>query len=131
MGSARILETWSRTLLDLRPDFSFEFSHLFYEVEFFVFNYLSGHIDAVKSCCRNMITYLTKLYDNFENFKNNEEFTVKKFLERFMSKPTHVKWVGLCWIARSSPKSICLLEMENELPLQLLLTERAFKNSVN
>lgn len=129
LGTARILESWMLKLSVMDPPLFDEVKSLFPEIEFFLFNNLAGHIDAVKGCCRCVIALLAKVYDLTEGPRSSK--LVKEFLERFLYKPPHVKWAGITWTAKSTPKSLCLLGMVTSVPDMLLSTERVFKNSVS
>jgi len=104
-------------------------SFLYTELEFFIFSNITSHIDAVKNCCRNILRNLTRMYDKMEDAR--ETSLVKGLLERVLGKPFHVKWVGVSCVSVSSPKSICILEIEKDMAEELLSSERTLKHCVS
>lgn len=114
-----------------------EVVNLFAPLEFFCFMYMPGHIDAVKNCCRNIISALAKIYDRLDE----ESFSLKKedaktpwvtrLLQTVLEKPVHIKWIALACIAKNTKKALQALKLNPQLPSELLTAQRTFKSAVS
>lgn len=141
MGSARVLEIWTDKLA--RPHIPLDVlkhvSKLFPPLEFFCFMYMPAHIDAVKNCCRNVLSSLSKIYDRLDEEKfplisssdNKQTTWVASLLQTILGKEPHIKWIPLACVVRNTKKASVLLELNPSLPFELLTTQRAFKAAVN
>jgi hypothetical protein len=55
---------------------------------------------------------------------------VKALLENVLAKPYHVKWIGVACVSVATPKSICILEIDEDMPEKLLSSERTLRHAV-
>lgn len=139
LGSSRVLEIWTDKMareivpLSVRQ----HVASLFPRLEFFCYMYMSAHIDAVKNCCRNIISSLTKIYDSLDTANipavkppSKDKNWISAILSTVLDKPAHIKWFGLSCIVKNTKKSLIVLELEPTLPEQLLTTQRSYKTAV-
>lgn len=136
LGSARVLEIWAEKLSrDVIPiEVLKHVSPLFASLEFFCFMYMPAHIDAVKNCCKNILSSLTQIYDRLDEEKFpaiGASTWVASILSSILRNPPHIKWAGLTCVIRNTKKSLMLLDMVPSLPDQLLITQRNYKSTVS
>jgi len=134
LGAARILEMWTEKLAqETTPVNSLlEMSALFGQLEFFVFSYIPGHIDAVKNCSRNILGFLTKVYARLA-LQSALQLNINYFeelLKKVLSQPTHVKFIAMSCVVKNSPLSTKFLKIQPDLPISLLCSQRTCKNAV-
>ncbi|CAG7836609.1 unnamed protein product [Allacma fusca] len=127
LGSGRVLEIWMDKVLGF-PDLP-ELADILPLMEIFIFTYLAGHIDAVKNCCRNMLSNLSVAYSRLDHLGGSQEELLKDLIVKILAKPYHVKWVSLAAVARNNPESKILTVIWKNVAEGLLCSERTFKNA--
>ena len=104
-----------------------ELYDVFRLIEVFIFTYMAGHIDAVKNCCRNMLSNLSIVYSRLDSSGS----LLRELLEKILAKPYHIKWVSLSAVCRNNPQSVILLDVWDDVANRLLCAQRTFKNAVS
>jgi len=139
LGLARVLEILTEKLSHRCMEISMvkKLSSLFPAIEFFVFGNLSSHIDAVKTCSRNILSSLAMSLQRLEDQEEpNSTQWIRDLLSKIVCKPDHVKWVSFSCVAKVTNHSLVALDILKEasckesLSTQLLCVARIFKNSV-
>ena len=84
-----------------------ELSDVFPVIEVFIFTYMAEHIDAVKNCCRNMLSNLSIVYCRLYSSGT----LLEEIIELILTKSYHIKWVSLSAVCRNNPQSVILLDV--------------------
>ncbi|ODN04552.1 Thyroid adenoma-associated protein [Orchesella cincta] len=140
LGSSRVLEIWTCKLSNhhtIPLEVVTTVAVLFPQLEFFCYMYMPGHIDAVKNCCRNILSALTAIYDRLDEGNipapenKSQDGWITGFLRTVLGKPVHIRWLALSCIAKKTHKSLKVLELEPDLPETLFGAQRTFKTAAN
>lgn len=134
------MEIWTDKLArsEVPSDVLKTVSNVFRPLELFCFMYMPGHIDAVKNCCRNIISSLSRIYDRLDeenyDFPDKQQQShgwISNFLKTILEKPIHIKWIALACVAKNTRKALTVLELDTGLPEKLLTVQRTFKSAVS